>query len=115
MNLNEIDLSSLGYVDTIKSHLDNTLFIRKGIIAGQYPYKVYVLSNTQDYNIINQIRNHTVSSSEIAKILNVSRYSNPKEVLLRKLGYIDKSDTVSTIVGRETESVAANLYRYYPK
>lgn len=115
MNINEIDLSSTNYVRNIREHISNKKPIREGIIAGELPFKVYELSQTQDFPTINAIRKLTVSSSEVAKILNVSRYSNPKEVLLYKLGYIEKTETLPTIVGREAEAVVANLYRYYPK
>lgn len=118
MNTKEIDLfGSICHYElrNIIRELPSSNKIREGVLGKEYPYRVYKLAPQSNIKLIDTFRVNTVSSSEIAKILNVSRYSNAKEVLLKKLGYIKPEDTIYTIIGKETESVAAKLYTYYPK
>lgn len=88
--------------------------VSSGIIAGTYPYKTYKIEKHQNKSIWSDFRNIFITSTDIAKILNLSRYSNTKEVLLTKLGYIKKEQSLPTVIGVETEAIAAKLYCYYP-
>lgn len=89
--------------------------IREANLFGQYGLKVYRLCHQKDTGILDKFRSRMVSSSDIAKIAGISRYATPKDTLLYKLGFHKKEQTIPSIVGIETEKIAAHLYRFYPK
>lgn len=89
--------------------------IYEGNLFDQYGLKIYKLCHQKDIAVVEKFRNMMVSSTDIAKIAGVSRYATPKDVLLYKLGFHKKEQTIPSIVGTETEKVAAHLYKFYPK
>ena len=65
------------------------------------------------YDFLSYDRSKTIGASEVAGILYHSQYSDPLEICLKKLGYVETEDNPQMFWGRIKESIIAEVLQYY--
>lgn len=78
-----------------------------------YNVKVEKLNLIQGSNEWLRFRNKYIGASEIGALINIDKYSNPKELLFKKLGYIVKSNNNNTFLGKIFEKDIIEKFKYY--